>query len=177
MAFILAALPALMGAGGAAAGAAGAAGGGIGIGTILSTVGTVYSGIRAMQAGKAQAAMLKQKGEQDIAIAQRKAAQSRKEKDMVLSRQRAVSAASGGSATDDSVKAIMGKTEAAGEGNALMDMYNGMLSKQNLDYQANVAKSEGNQAMVGSVISAGANLYGDFAKKKNDAAYYNYEGV
>ena len=148
-----------------------AAAGQVGLGTLLTTAGTLYSGVRAMQTGNQQASILQQKGEQELAIAQRKAMESRRQKDLVLSRQRAVAAASGGGATDPTVMSIMGQTEKQGEYNALMDMYNGRTMRADLFNEAASAKASGRDALIGSVISAGSGIYSGYSRKRSTAEY------
>lgn len=166
MATIIAALTAIGSQIATAAGTAGAfaaANAGT-IGTVLSTAGTIYGGVKAVQSGNAEAKSLKKKGDEEFAIGQSKARRSRQEKDLLLSRQRAV-AASGGGGLDGSTEAIMKRTEIEGNNNALMDMYNAATMRDDLYHEGAVAKSEGQSKLFGSVIDAGAGIYSDLAKK------------
>lgn len=152
---------------------AAAGGGGLGIGGLLSAAGTIYSGISAMQQAKQQAKALKEKGDQEYAIAQRKMLKSRKEARLAVSRQRAVAAASGGAATDPTVESIMGKTYQQGEYNALMDMYNGAVMRSDLYQEAANVKKSGTSAMIGSILDAGSTLYSGISSSRRTTAEYS----
>lgn len=142
------------------------------IGTALAAGGTIYSGIQANQSAKTEAKSLKRKGDAEFAGAQAEARKRRQEKDLVLSRQQAVAAASGGSASDASVQSVMGKTEIAGETNALMEMYNGAVLKSDLYSEAATVRKEGKSKLMGSLIDAGSTIYGDVAKRRREKTYY-----
>jgi hypothetical protein len=143
------------------------------LGTALTVGSTVYSGIRANQNAKAEAKGLKKQGDDQYAIAQREAMKHRKERDLVISRQRAVAAASGGSTGDATVQAIMGRTDAEGEYNAMIDMYNGATSRADLYGAAKSKVKEGKSALLGSFIDAGTTIYGDVSKRRRMNAAYS----
>ncbi|MGH2619886.1 MAG: hypothetical protein ACRDHG_04865, partial [Anaerolineales bacterium] len=90
----------LAAAGTATAAAAPSAGTLAAIGTGIAATGAVYGGIQQYQAGKATAKQLEQKAADERAIAQRDAAQRRKEGDFLASRARAVAGASGAGVSD-----------------------------------------------------------------------------
>lgn len=144
-----------------------------GLGTALSAGGTIYAGAKANQSAQAQADSMEAKGEQELAISQRKAAESRREKRLALSRQLAVAAASGGGATDPTTESIMAQTEEKGEYNALLDMYNGRSMRADLYNEAGTARAEGKSQLVGSVINAGSTIYDGFSKRRRSTAEYS----
>ncbi len=159
--------------GGAAAGGAAGGSGLLGLlGTGLSAAGTIYAGSQAKAAANDQAKAMEQKGEQEVAIAQRKARESRREKQLVLSRQRAVAAASGGGVNDPTTESIMAKTEEKGEYNALLDMYNGATMRADLYREAGVARAEGQSQMTGSYINAAGTIYDGFMGQRRRSTEY-----
>lgn len=109
-----------------------------------------------------QARSMKKKGDEEFAIGQRKMLETRKEKELVLSRQRAVAAASGGSATDATVTAIMGKTEQRGEYAAMLDMYNGVIARNDLYRSARDTIKSGQNALKAGGIKATSHIYSGF---------------
>lgn len=153
-------LAATVGSTAAAAGTAlgGASGVASAIGTGLSAAGTIYSGIRANQESKIEAKQLKAKGDLEYAAAQEKARETRREKDLILSRQRAVAAASGGGVTNETVEGLMARTEERGERSALLDMYNGAIMRNDLYNDAAAARASGKSALTGSIINAGSTI-------------------
>lgn len=178
-------LPTLALIGGKIAGATAAAGGFAQAasiaGTALSAGGTIYSGIRQNQASKYEAKALKAAGDAKLAEAQRKAIETRKEKDILLSRQQAVAAASGGGTDNETVTSLMAKTEQRGEYSALMDMYSGTVMRDDLYRDAAVTRQAGKDALVGSVIEAGAkvgtglgNIYTEGRAKRRAARESTY---
>lgn len=139
------------------------------ISTALSVGSTLYGGLRAYQGSKAEAASLKQKGDNELAVAQRDAMRKRRETDLLLSRQRAVASSSGGGATDPTVLSVMGKTQQEGDYNAMLDMYNGLTSRADLYKEAATVRSEGKSKLVGSILDAGGTLYSDLARRRREA--------
>ena len=135
------------------------------MGGILSGVGTIFSGIQENAAAKFEAKQMEAKGDAEFAKSQREAINHRKEKDMVMSRQRAVEAASGGggSAPGNSVEEILSSTEQTGEYNAMMDMYNGKTARNDLYRGAAARRMEGKSAMFGSFLKAGGTIFSGFA--------------
>lgn len=142
------------------------------LGTLLSVGGTIYGGLSAASNAADEAAQLKVKGDNEFASSQRKAMEQRRQTALVLSRQRAVAAAGGGDATDPTVTAIMGRTEQQGEYNAMIDMYNGSVSRADYYKDAASKKSEGKASFIGSLFDAGSTIYSAAAKKKQMAAGY-----
>lgn len=135
------------------------------IGGLISGVGSIYSGIQAKATADFEAEQMKAKGNAEFAKSQRDAIAHRKEKELVMSRQRAVSAASGGggSSPGNSVEEILASTEQQGEYNAMMDMYNGTTARNDLYRGAKVKKIEGKSALFGSYLKAGSTVFSAFA--------------
>jgi len=157
----------------------GAAGVAKAVGTGLSVAGTVYSGIRENEASKVEAKALKRKGDIELRAAQEKARETRREKDLVMSRQRAVAAASGGGTDNETVTDLMADTEQRGEYAALLDMYNGKVIRNDLYADAAATRASGKGALAGSLIEAGStaamgagDIYSDVRKRRRAATLY-----
>ena len=157
----------------------GAAGVAKAVGTGLSVAGTVYSGIRENAASKVEAKALKRKGDREYVAAQEKARETRREKDLILSRQRAVAAASGGGTDNETVTSLMARTEERGERSALLDMYNGAVIRSDLYADAAATRASGKSALAGSIIDAGSigasgagDIYSDVRRRRRSATLY-----
>lgn len=150
---------AVSGAGTALSTAASSFGGLSGIGTGLSAAGTIYSGVQANAAAKAEAKQMKAKGDEEFAISQREAMRSKREKELAQSRVRAVAAASGGGAGDDSITSIMEGIEEQGTYNSLVDLYQGRSARGKMYASAASRKAEGRNALTGSFLKAGSTIY------------------
>lgn len=141
------------------------------IGSAISGVGAIAGGIQANEQAKAQAKAMEKKGESEYAIAQRKMMEGNRQARLAVSRQRAVAAASGGGVSDPTVESIMGKTEARGSYNALMDMYNGATIRDDLYQNAANTRAEGRGAMIGGFINAGSTIFDSIGKRRSTAEY------
>ncbi len=130
------------------------------IGTGLAAAGTIYGGVAAHRSAAFEAKQLKAKAAEERAIAQREARQRRREADLLQSRARTVAGASGGFVTDPSVTSIMTNIGREGEYNALAELYGGASRSSTLRGQARVRRREGRSALIGSMLDAGATIYG-----------------
>lgn len=144
------------------------------IGTALSVGSTIYGGIRGYETSKVTSAELKKKGDRELAVAQRDAERRRRETNLLISRQQAVASASGAGASDPSVKSVMEKTQAEGDYNAQLDMYNGMVSRADAYHEAAVARSEGRSGLVSSFIDAGRTIYTGISDRRRQASEGDY---
>jgi len=147
----------------------------------LGAAGTIYSGQQQAEYAKDQAKSMKAKGDQEFAIAQRKAADSRRQKGLALGRAQVVAAASGGG-TGDTVTDIMTGIEQRGEYNALTDMYNGRVMQSDLYREADAVKQAGKDGKTASYLSAGTQLlgaagtiYSDYENRKMAKKLYDYQ--
>ncbi len=153
-------------------------------GALLGAGGTIYAGAQNAAFAKEQAKEMKKKGDQEYAIAQRRAMQSRREKRAALGRIQAVAAASGGG-TGDTVTDIMTGVEQRGEYNALTDLYNGAITRNDLYTGAAITGEQGKMAKKASLLEAGTSLvssagtiYGDYWRRKQaQKAYENEMGM
>lgn len=119
-----------------------------GVGTILQGAGAVVGGLGAVQAGRAQqaasnyqAAQLDAAAKAESASAQRAAQEERRQKGLVLSRARAVAAASGGGQDVP----LMGAIEEEGELRALTALWEGEEAAKGRRAQAEASRFEGKQ--------------------------------
>lgn len=125
-----------------------------GLGTVLSVGGTVLGGVAANNAAKAEAAQLKAQGKTEFAASQRVAEAERRKKDRVISRARAVGAASGGGQDLN----LIGDLEEEGEYNALTAEWEGKERQKGRNAQAAAARYEGKQTLFASFLKAGNTL-------------------
>ncbi len=136
------------------------------IGTGLTAAGTVYGGVQAQAGADAEAKQLKAKGDEDLAIGQRRAMQAKREKELTQSRIRAVSAASGGGADDDSITNLMEGVEQQGDYNSMLELYQGRASQGKLYASAANRRAEGDSALTGSFLGAAgrgaSSIYGRY---------------
>lgn len=127
-------------------------------GTALSAVGAIASG-NAQSAGlKAQAAAAERQASEERAASQREAMVRAKEARLMMSRQQAVAAASGGGATDPTVLDIMGDTAQQGEFNTQSALYEGEARGRGLEDQAAISRMQARQAKLAGFIGAGSTM-------------------
>lgn len=111
----------------------------------------IAGGISAQQAGAFNAAGLERQAAGERAAAQRAALERRTDTDRVISKQVATAAASGAGG-GPSLLDIIGDTAARGEYQAQSEMYAGESRARTLQDRAALAKREGRNAFIGSII-------------------------
>jgi hypothetical protein len=111
----------------------------------------VAKGISAQRAGEYNAAGLTRQAGDERAAAQRAAMERRTDTERVISKQVAGAAASGAGA-GPSLLDIMGDTAARGEYQAQAEMHAGESRARTLQDRAAIARHEGRNAFVGSII-------------------------
>lgn len=157
------------GVGAATAGAATASSGILGtiaswlptVGTALTAGGTVFAGARANQMAQQEAKLLKKRGDEEFAVAQRDAIADKTQARLMQSRARAVAAASGGAVADRTVEDILAGIGARGDYNAKANYYMGATRRNNMYAEASMSRSRGKDALVSSIIDAGGTLFSD----------------
>lgn len=112
----------------------------------LEAYGKHKEGQAASKMATFEAGQMEQKGIAEVALGQRKAAEKRREADLLQSRAVAVSAAGGGTSTDASMLNILGDIEAEGEYNALTEMFDAKMRDRDLKTAAKMRRAEGKQA-------------------------------
>jgi len=128
------------------------------LGSALGAVGSVASGASQSAALKAQANAAERQANEEQAAAQRDAISRREEANLVLSRQQAVAAASGGSATDTTILNLIGNTAARGDYNVASSIYEGKARAANLYDQAAIDRQQARASMLSGIIGGGATL-------------------
>ena len=126
--------------------------------TVLEAGGKIITGASQSAALKAEAASAERKADEVLAASTRDAAQRRKEADLVLSRQQAVAAASGGMATDTTVLNLMADTAQEGQYQVATSLYEGKAQRAGLLDQAAIARMQAKQAMLSGFIGAGTTM-------------------
>lgn len=127
-------------------------------GTAVSAVGTIAAGHSQNEMAKSQAAAAERQASEERASSQREAIQRSKEARLVMSRQQAVAASSGGGAADSTVLNLMGDTASQGWFNQASAIYEGESRGRALEDQAAISRWQGKQAKMASFISAGSTV-------------------
>lgn len=124
------------------------------IGSVVSGVGTVASGVAEKNAADFEAAQIEQKAKEETAAAQRDAIAKRREGAIITSRAQAVAAASGGGAGTDAptIVKLMGQTAGEADYNAQTAMYGGYSRAAGLRDSAKGRRMSGKASLLGSVI-------------------------
>lgn len=132
--------------------------------TAFQTLNVLSEGAAANEQAKADAAQMRVAAGQQRAVAQRNLIEQRRQTDLVMSRARAVAAASG--AAGQGVENILGDIAAEGEARALAAIYEGENAARQLEGQADQVRFAGRQARkasymgaAGSLLEGGATLY------------------
>lgn len=152
-------------------------------GTILSAIGQMRAGQAAADQGRAQqvasnysGAVADQQAGQTMAVTSAGVTDTKTKTDYLLSKARAIAAASGGGATDPTVQTIEGRIAARGEYDMLSQLYTGGEKAAGLSNQADLYRYTGTQqaaageskktaaysTALGSLISSGSSLYAKY---------------
>ena len=121
------------------------------IGTGAQAGARISGGMSARDASRFNAAALERQATEEFAAGTRTAGERRRETELVLSKQRAIAAASGAGA-GPSLLDIIGDTAARGEYQAQAEMYTAGTRARNLKDKAAVARYEGENAFAGSIL-------------------------
>jgi len=142
-----------------------------GIGAVLSIVGTGLSVVSGIQQGKAQAAALEYEAQQnerrakeERAAAQRSALDKKSETEAVLSRQRALAAASGAGLLTPSVIDIYEETAQRGAYHEQAERYGGESRAAGYRDAANANRLKASAAKSGATLSALATGFSGLGK-------------
>ena len=125
-----------------------------GLSTYAQMEGLRAEGNMALQAGRADQAAALREGEQlraqgkaEVATAQRRMIERRRQKELAQSRTLAVAGAQGSSTSDINVQDAFWEIEREGEFNAVSALYEGISRKTALENQANAAEYRGEIAL------------------------------
>ena len=138
------------------------------VGSGVSAVGTIAAGNQAQAAAEFEAAQLDAAAAEEKAAAGREAAQKRKERDFVMSRQQAVAAESNLGALDETVLDLAGDVAQEGEYQARMSQYGGDQRASGRRAQAQAARMSGKAAKTGSYLSAAGTIMGGIGSFASD---------
>jgi hypothetical protein len=127
-------------------------------GSALSAAGSIAAGNHQSAAMNAQAQAAERQAAEERAASQREAVQRAREAKLVLSRQQAVAAASGGGATDTTVLGLMGDVAAQGQFNTASALYEGEARGRGLEDQAALSRMQARQAKLAGFIGAGSTM-------------------
>ncbi len=141
------------------------------LGAIAGIIGTGLQVIGTIQDGKAQQAALNYEAQQEEraakeerAASQRAAIEKRDEADFVLSRQRALAAASGAGVQTPTILDIYGDTAAKGEYIAQGELYGGESRARGRIDKANAARAKGKAAAKGSILEGFGTAFGGLSR-------------
>lgn len=126
-------------------------------GTALKAVGDISAGRAAAEASATEAAAMQQKANWERATAQHQAERRRQEAERLMSRQRALYAASGGGVGDTALT-VIGNTAAEGDLQSRIDIAMGEERARGIDDQAALRKRSGQAAWRGSLLQAGGTI-------------------
>lgn len=126
-----------------------------GLGNVLSLGGGILSGVAAISKGNTagavaeyEAAQLEAVAKTEVAVSQREAAEERRQKDFIMSRARAVAAASGGG---QDVR-LMGAIEEEGDLRAMLKLWKGVDGAKGRKAQAAAARVQADQMRAAGII-------------------------
>jgi hypothetical protein len=150
----------------------GIAAGGSSLGGVASAVssglglaGTILGASQAQSAAKAEAREMERRANEETAVSQRDAAAKRREGELLMSRQRASAAASGGS-TDPSLIAMMADADSESEYNAQTALYRGASSAGNLQTRAANKRASASTMMPAAILRASTSLLSDYGRAR-----------
>jgi sRNA-binding protein len=127
------------------------------IGTIVSMAGSLVSGIQAQQMGRAQQQAYEQQARADAQAAGYESQQERKRQEAAAAQARAQVGASGVALSGSPTEVLLAN---ARENQLEIDAirYGSSIRQNNLRTQGQIAKMQGNQAMVGAIFKAGGSV-------------------
>ena len=115
--------------------------------------------------GKADKASAEFQADSQFAAGTRKAAESRREADIVTSNARAAMAKNGGSAADAGAIETLSKIQQAGEYNAKSDMFEAETAADITRYEGKLKKQSAKTKAIGTVLSGGSSIYKSYKRK------------
>lgn len=138
------------------------------LGSMMSMGASVAGGISQANAAKAQAQyeynLAIAQGKQQLASSQRQAIAQGQQSDMVMSKQLATAAASGGGVQTPSIMSIYGQTAGQGDYNSRSALYTGQQEQWQQQVKGDAAKMRGDNAAQGSILSGIGGAIGGMGK-------------
>lgn len=130
----------------------------VALGTVLKAGSAVQQGEFANKLARSKASQLDAQGKAAVAGSHRDAENIRRDKEIMISRQRAVAAAGGGSVSDVGMMDAMGDVEKAHELNALTALFEGKTRDQDLRFQGRIERANGKQKKKQGYLTAATTL-------------------
>lgn len=131
-------------------------------GSFVTAQGTLAAGEAANAATRFESEQLKVQALEERAAAQQEAIQDRRNKELALSALQARGAASGFSASDETILDLAGDIEKQGELQAGLRQFGGARRQRGLLAQAAARRAEGRAALTGARYSAVGTILGGF---------------
>lgn len=129
------------------------------IGGLIGAAGTLASGAAANAQAKSEALAMEAQGKEELAASQREAEEKKREGRIVMSRQQALAANSGGGADDPTILKLMTRTASESDYNARTALYGGEQRKRGLFDSAANRRTSGKASFLGSVFAAGGQAF------------------
>lgn len=130
-----------------------------GIGTVVSTIGTIQAGRQQQAKFEYEQKVQQMQADEAEAASQRDAIARQREGQMIASQQRAAIAGSGGSLADAGVIDLMGDTQEQVALARETDIYKGKQQAKGYNDAAKIAGIDAKNAMSAAYLTAGANLF------------------
>lgn len=128
------------------------------IGTAISAVGSILGGVAQSNQLEYQAEVEEVRANEARAVSQREAEKKDREAKYIISKQRAVAAASGGASDDPSVVRLMQDVAAEGDYQSRSALYEGETRGRFMEAQAKLNRMQARQAMFSGFIDAGSSV-------------------
>lgn len=131
-------------------------------GTVVSAVGTIAAGQAADRDAQFAAQQLDIQAKDEFAASQREAEEIKRNKELVISRQRAIAGASGFLPTSDDYVTLEAETAGFGKTQELSALAAGAMRRRNLEYEAASTRATGKANRTGSLYQAGGTILSGF---------------
>lgn len=132
------------------------------LGAVVAAAGTIAAGKAQKESAYYQAQQYELKSKEEAAAGQREAMEAERNKQLVLSKQQSLAAASGLGATDPTIVELAGETAKRGTYQAQMLRYGGEERATGLRAQAVASRMSGDAALAGAQASAAGSIIGGF---------------
>lgn len=136
------------------------------LGLALTIGGTLFQGISAFAASRANAKVLKQRSVFALQRGQLAKKQSLREGEETLGQALADFSVAGVDLNSGTVLSVLGEIAADAALDAELALFEGQLESSNLQFEADSQKRQGTSKLVGSVLGAGGTLATSLAKKQ-----------
>ncbi len=148
------------------------------VGSVMQARAQKQAGAAAQAAANYEASQLDMSAKEEVAAGQRESIETRRQKDLLLSRARAVAAAGTGSASDVSTVDALADIEREGTYRSSLAMYGGIQRAKGTRAQAEATRRSGQAAATGALMAARGTIIGGIGSAFNQASsfFLNYGG-